>query len=633
MSTDALNTAGEQHFLYPDWQTLIGQAGGEPPGPGDNFENVRATRVVQSASGSRLDFAELEYALTTYLIDRVQPADFSRMIEVTLPDGIDTRLHRGDYVSETERVEQDAESLTAQSQLRPYHFGEPVKGMLVFDPASESGKVIPYPVTFNPSVDDQIRFNRSDKTPAGGEPFYWLHGEAAWTPLSREYHEVTEAQEWTLAEAVEAVCDMLNGDETFIANPTDFSILDDAPKIRDVTIPLGKYLPQVLDMLLIPLGFNWYLDYRSGNDDPQITFFEIGVGDEKELWYQAPGESVNLAFSNVNEYEVSRGIGDSFNQVRVLGGFKQYEVTLPLYPGWPETDDEITPGELNKTSEGGQYEGHENVWRLFVANEDGTLDPTAPRLGVTPVVPDLSAVSDPWVPRRRNIEEPLTYMGQEGDPDTEERRPFFLEYADEVDEDGDPSWKPVPEDWSVRLLPDQIGVYLDGDSPPQDLFDAAEDLRMQITGTIMVDERLVGEALRQSHAVNGRDYELLLDMPDKFVFRERLTTGDYASRFHTSSNPNGADERDDSTAITEYAEQIRDKNENAEIDCEFKLPGLHIEYQIGDLLTRINGREISLDAASEDAPAQRYVQIVERRFEYGNDGPMTVLVVDRGVQQ
>jgi hypothetical protein len=68
------------------------------------------------------------------------------------------------------------------------------------------------------------------------------------------------------------------------------------------------------------------------------------------------------------------------------------------------------------------------------------------------------------------------------------------------------------------------------------------------------------------------------------------------------------------------------------MDCEFRLPGWHKEYKIGDLLTKVAGREISLDSAPSSAPLRRYVQIVERRFEMSaTGGPSTVLIVDRGV--
>jgi hypothetical protein len=51
------------------------------------------------------------------------------------------------------------------------------------------------------------------------------------------------------------------------------------------------------------------------------------------------------------------------------------------------------------------------------------------------------------------------------------------------------------------------------------------------------------------------------------------------------------------------------------------------------LLTEVDGRELSLNAAPSGSTVNRYVQIVERRFEMSQSGPETVLIVDRGVSQ
>jgi hypothetical protein len=120
---------------------------------------------------------------------------------------------------------------------------------------------------------------------------------------------------------------------------------------------------------------------------------------------------------------------------------------------------------------------------------------------------------------------------------------------------------------------------------------------------------------------------MVICKPEKFQKRWRKTSGTYAS---VLTGP--CDERDDWEAIEEFAEQLRDRNHYAEIDCEFRLPGWHLDYKIGDLITKIAGREINLNAAPADAPENRYVQIVERRFEMTpQGGPSTVLIVDRGI--
>lgn len=630
MTTDAVNTQGALVYQYPELTVLLGPAGGDRPSTTSTFDNVYTSRVVQSASGSRLDYAELTYAVSDFLINREQPESFARMVDVRLPDASETLLHRGDYVRETVSLQSSgAESLTAQSQMRPYHFGLPLRRYDVWDPIGSSVDHIEDDIVFNPMVDDRTLFNMSSKAALVRNGRLWTHPEIGLNATSETYQEQTR-EEWTLRRAVEAICELLNEDEEFVRNPTftELSVISStAPDLRGVQIPMGTYLPQALDTLLIPHGYNWFVNYADAgtNSRPKIKVFKIGDGTGKELLLQAPDSALNLEVSNTNQLEISNGIGDSFNQVRVFGAFEEAEVTLPLYPAWPEDDDNLSADDLEK--DGAYYTaGKEIVHRLWIANEAGDLDQDIQRLAQNPDIPDLSTVFRTWVPHRRTISEPLTYQGGT-DNDRKDRRPIFVEYS----VDSGTTWEPAKENWSIKLCPDQIGILFDGDKPPSDIVEAGDGARIRITGTILGDSRVTGFASRESFAVNGRVSEVVINRPDKFQKRHRQESGNYKSVF-SDSDYNEADERDDSDAITTYAERLRDQNHYAEIDCEFRLPGWHIEYEIGDLITKIAGREISLDAAPSTAPVARYVQIVERRFENGPGGPSTVLIVDRGVQ-
>lgn len=623
-NTEAINTAGSLVYVYDRWITAIGDTAGNPPDYTDTFTDCTAVRVVQSASGSRLDFAELQYALDEPLQNRTQPASFTRMVGVYFDDASYTRVHLGDYVSETEAVRQQGDTLAAQSQLRDYHFGDPITGYYVTSPLAGQ-LLIEHEVVFNPLVDGVVVYNRSQTQRDGLTSYRWIHAEAARSDTAELYHG-DEPQAWSLKEAVQALCDLLNSDETFVANPStsNLTTLDTAPEIRDVKLAFGMRLHQCLDKLLIPLGYNWYVNYDTGAGKPEITLFEIGVGDEKELFLQSVGEYLSLDLSNVNQYQATRSIGDSFNQVRVYGDYERLEMTVPLVPAWPTADDSMTAADLDKTDTASDYVGHELTWRQWVMNEAGDIDESRVFGDLSFAVPNLTDAFTLYLPHRRNIEEPLTYAGG---ADSRERRPLYVEYST----DSGDTWQPAPETWPIKLLPDQVGILFDGDQPPSELVDASTAARVRITGTIAGDSRLQAVASKQSYAVNGREYEVVIDAADKFQKRSRLTAGDYASVLADTSNE--ADEVDDTDALTEYAEAVRDKNHHAEVDAEFRLPGLHLYYQIGDLITRISGRELSMDAASSTSPTPRYPQIVERRFEFGEDGPFTVLIVDRGIDQ
>jgi len=624
--TDAINTDGSLSYGYEDLIVNLG-VGGDAPGDPEPFEGVVCTRVVQSAGGSRMDYADIVYNLDEPLVDRDQPAGFIRRVHVRMPDSDRTLLSDGDYVSESASVENGGESLTATVQQRNYYFGIPLKYYDVSSPLESDPETVSFiedDIVFNPKIDDKTVFNRSDvqRPGAGFAGYLWTHPELADEPIGEAYQE-QERVEWTLREAVRAVCELLNPTEEFIKRPAlgDIEKLDDAPPLRAVEIPLGTYLPQALDLLLIPLGYNWFIDYTETT--PWIEFFKIGEGEEKTLFMQRPGEVLDLEWSNVNQFKTDNSIGDSFNDVLLLGAFEEAELTFPLFPGWDDSYDAEDYVNLSKDATG--YVGKEAVWRLWIANEAGDIDPATGRLGQTPTVPDLRDVFTAYIPHRRTLQEPLTYL--QGTTLTSgnerQRRPIFVEYST----DGGSTWSPLDDQWSVKLCPNQIGIIFDSKDVPQELYDAADDARVRITGTIFGDGRIQAHATRQTWAVNGRTVQQVIKRPDKFQKRFRQETGDYAS---VLTGP--ADEKDDETEIESLAEKLRDQNHYAEVECEFRLPGWHLEYKIGDLITKIEGREINLDGAPASAPVSRFVQIVERRFEMTQGGPSTVLIVDRGVR-
>jgi hypothetical protein len=642
-TTDVLNTAGSLAYQYPEMKVYIGSGDAAPPDSSPTvFSNVYCSRVVQSASGSRLDYAELTWALTNHLINRTQPANFARMIDVRLPvSPTELKLHRGDYVRESMRLDPTEESLTAQSQMRPYHFGEPATAYNVWHEPLDDVEQIQDDIVFNPTVDGQTRFNRSSESvesPMGpidlNTIYLWAHPELADATYSQAYNDQTRS-EWNMQEAVKSLCYLLNPYQDFIYNPSnsELAAIFTSPTIpiRDIRIPLGTHLPQALDALLIPHGFNWYLNYTTATK-PTIKLFKIGSGTQKTLKLQMPGGVLNLTLSNVNKLSIDSNIADSFNQVTVLGDYKRYEVTLPLHAAWSSAVDAYEPYRL--AQDGPDYEENQSAWRLWIANEAGDLDTTVSRFGQLPEVPDFWNTAFAWfTPHRRVMEDPITMIPSDpastsGPTDNRlQRIPILLEYSI----DGGINWKPAEDGWSYKVCPDQIGVYFDGHDIPVELHEAGNNHRLRLTGTIASDERLKHTAFKSAtNAVNGRVFEKVFIAGDKFQWAERKS-GTFGSRFAATDYP--ADERDDSDAIQSYAEKLRDQNQFADLSCEFRLPGWHDEYKIGDLLTEVDGRELSLNAAPSGSTVQRYVQIVERRFEMGSGGPETVLIVDRGVAQ
>lgn len=91
-------------------------------------------------------------------------------------------------------------------------------------------------------------------------------------------------------------------------------------------------------------------------------------------------------------------------------------------------------------------------------------------------------------------------------------------------------------------------------------------------------------------------------------------------------------EHDDREAMNEYAIALVKQAQNAEYDFDGGMPGWHTNLKIGDLIVKINGRNISLNqSVDEEEPA--YCQIVGIEYVLDDQqGPMTFLICDRGTK-
>jgi len=624
MLTDAVNTTGNRAFVYEAFATRISSDGTPPTTEGTVSQSMIPVEVSQSAGGQELDYAQIVSKGTDPLINRTQPANFSRMVDVLLPDENMTRVHLGDYVNESEIVQPGGEQLTAQSHLRPYHFGTPLQGELwQFGVFGGDIQTVKKDITFNPNINGEVLPNMSSEERDDGLSQLWVHPQT--TEVSgEEYGENVARSKWDLNEAIKALCWACNEDEEFILNPTSWDTITDPPALENVILPRGQYLPFYLDRLLHPLGYNWYVDYgdRKGwkKDQPEIKIFQKGAGTEKEIYYQAPDRPLKLDKTNCDQYGISRNIADNYNAVRVLGAKDQMEGTFVLYKSWSEDDDSLTADDLKRKG-GASYPTKPTVRRLFTAGEGGGL--VGLRSDVLVAVPEFDGTGGFSLAAqyRRKVMPPLTYQGKAG---KKTRRDVILETVAEGTGDR--------EEYagSFGILPDQIGVLITDDELPSEIMNADYLL---LTCTIEGDSRIEGVAEREAHAVNGRDVWLELDLSDKFGRRWVVATGnEHASKL--DGDAAGADTVDDSTAIQEYAEALLAQGGYAELDCEFTLPGIHLHYEIGDLITNIAGREVSLDAASATAPAAVYPQVTKRTFRYHPDtGPETILTLDRGVPQ
>lgn len=643
--------------------------GGEPPTAGEESPPYVFRGCQRSAGGRVLDTASFEVAGETVLQSVGVPINFRRAVEIRVPSenseaaeaGVsDTLLFSGEMgICAVDTSDQ--ERLTAQARVEQWHFGRPVVGWLCksLDGTDVVLRTIEEDVVFNPVIDGQPLANRSDwyetiddgagTTYAPGEEpkwYTWVDPESVRTSEAQGVLEQT-ASDWTLAEAVLALCYLVNQDETYILNP-DFAELNatmaDAPALREWRIRRGIHLPAALDDILEPHGFSWFVRHAIQTVEPtdpeedrtekatrRIVVFRRGAGPAKTVTLQADGEDRDTLNSNVAKHSTQFNIADVANEVRVDGSFLEVEGTFELRRGWAEADDELSLEELAKRGGDSLYESKPDVWRKWVLCEAGDYVDT--RTSITEAF-DLNAIEihdgihplgELNVTRRRRFWPPLTLDNDGG------RREYLVEYFVPSAAYGEPGeWRDVlttPNSTFV-VLERECGILFTGHTPPDELhargYNDLSGARVRITACLRADQRLSHTATRSALSPNGNDVPLVVLAEDRFHKRVRLVDGDHRSRYaDLLGAQSDADETDDTTKIQAYAEKLRDQEQAARVSPVVRLEGFHSEYEIGDLITKIAGREIDFNENSPEGATTRFPQITS--IEYTADATILTL--------
>ncbi len=680
---------GSQFVIQPSrYLVRLGDEQGNAPHAEQEVDHLDLLSISRSAGGSRIDALKLRYNLAQEelnLQDTGAPKGYHRQVEVCR---INEDEEPGDiigwgFLSSVDFAINRTQSLDWTIRVDPFVFGQPLRKVPFYDPDAEEVVELDRPLVFNPEIDDKIEDNRSDERDADADNAYlFLDPESRRTPQARELQSQNAAR-WTVPTAIHRACWLLNPDETHITNPTLEELTDifaavDATEFVNLTIETGSYLPAALDAILKPIGFGWYLKHaraepsapeeEGGEEEEEetpppdpdretrIQFYERGQGDEVDLFIQRINSgAIHKEKTDIENLSFSIDIASLANEVTVLGGYKRFEVTVPLIPGWPSSDDSIASADLEFNEQTMRDKPH--VARKFVLNEAG--DYNAPfRTGVTEFydlrellngVPPSEAESeepeegeepeDPPTPdkvliRRRKFEKCLTQTN--GGKEEDESLGYWLEFWDrdatdaEVPfEQDDPGWTRIKSGFSV--LEKECGVLFhkpnqklfglsleDLESPPAGIDHPGLHLRM--TACIDSDTRLSATADRREDSPNGETINLTLGLADKFHFRQVHED----SRFADSDRPK--DELDDTEKITDYAERVREIEDAAEVSCSITVPGVdQPELEIGKLIRKIDGRNIDLQSRAGGTP--RKLQIVGLNQQW-QPAPKTELLLE-----
>lgn len=603
-------------------------------------QEYRVVSVEQSMGGQRLDHAVLEVILGGFdgklkklLVDSdIRGGLLNRTCEISVPikaKGTTTQqpIHFGYLEDAGAEFGSRPDSLVLVSKLQPYHFGRPLVGAHVAYHGDSASTVvrtrIDDPTVFNGYADrDRQPFTADEKailpnrTQAGdysaqnddGTRFGSTRShrivplELMETPKAKDWQEkgkVRSVKGWTLRTAAKYLCAACN-DERHVKNPTEtgYSILEDSDELPRTEMENGEYLPALLDSLLAPWGYSWFVQYEKPGVR-RIAFLKIGSGPTADLKMQRPGSSasIDFALSNVEDFRANISISPAVNVVRVLGDNVYVEGTFPLY--------QVSPRRwvLN--------EAHDYV------GSDSTLANYIPRwnpkkLFDANMLQDTEAINA-QVMRRRRFLPCISLVGPDAKNHFDSHPKGRIPPGVEIEfYDKDKKWKSIVDyfdsaaDRSVRILEDECGIEFDapGDDDEQgepeilQYLNSIGTAKLRITATLMSDWRvqITYRLNKGKGSIHGaRDVIHVWDARSRYPCRLRQFSGDHASIFksHTYSTETMS-VAGIQTQMKNDARRILATRDAAVCDGSFVLNRIESQVNVGQSANIIGGRNLSL---------------------------------------
>lgn len=572
---------------------------------------LRALAVHRSTGGGRRDHAEIEVDLSNkgtaqdWITNFAMNGAAGAAVQViAYPDGAPQLIHSGVAVLPRLEIGEGKERLSFVSRVERWMFGAVMDGVLVWDPLTGQLITVLSDCVFNPEIDDAVLPNQSSEMRQLGLAPVMLDPESVRTPAAMEV-QGDEPSFWTLQSAVAYLCWALNPVQAYVLNPANLALLPDDVPLQNCRLERGKFLCDYLDELLPKYGLTWRLDLSTGA--AQIAFAVRGLGAANSVYLGPPGSS--YAGDNAAQSSIDYDVGNTINKVVVYGDWLYVESTFALSRGWPAAADTIPENELSRDSDAYQNAALANrqCWRNWVLNEAGDYIGTRPEL-IAPY--DLSALFGvPTVPRRRRFL-PMITLDDDGAPygDT---YGAHVEYSINAGE----TWRPITtlEDRTCVLLERECGVRFDGFFPPAELVRAGTNAMVRVTATVRSDLRLGTIAGPDASSPLGAVSPILIDGSKSFHWRVVAPTSRYYA--NVESGDLEADVADDAAALAEYADWLQQTFDLADVSGHCVIEGLDTQgaggvYDLGQLVTSINGRNISLNAQSIASGEIRFPQIV-----------------------
>ena len=583
---------------------------------------ARALSVHQSSGAKTLDTATVEIDLRSLNARAVNLAignNTNKTIWITIHNGIqETPIHWGQVaISEVSLGREERVIYT--SRIEPWHFGDPWPGTRErFGPNSVTDTY--YDGVLNPTLDGVSRQNCAIPNGSVNYPAIFVDPDAVLTTNSMASKAGVQ-EWWSLFSAVSGFIWNCNAAQTYVRNPVPIELQAILPTssnhLRHVRIPVGAHLPEILDRILNPLGYGWRVEYGyyNGAVVPIIQVFVRGAGVVVNVGQQYPGSTLDTALTNVIDARLQWNIGGTVNSLQCLGDFKTVEATWELVPAWSNAYDTRAADDVALESDSPSWlttPALSRVWRDWVLNEAGDYSATRP---TAKAYRDLSPEFGDFVVVTRYRFQPTLTQDNDLAP-IGQTNGTTVEWSI----DGGTTWNGTDdlEHNTVHVLNKECGIRFDGQFPPLPMVNAGiANCKVRVTASIQANVRLQAFASALS-SPQSQDVRAIIDVGERFhwrvidassIYRTAVTNGTLKSL-----------EGDDLSEMQEYCNKLLEAWNMAEVSGKVTIEGIDFleglpGYQVGQVISGIVGRGISLNARDPAQAEPRYPQIIGVEYQ------------------
>lgn len=468
-------------------------------------------------------------------------------------------------------------------------------------------------------------------------------------------------RKWTLPMAARYLIYRHNADENYVRNPIgpdlddllvartpkdgvpfdfdDPGSFDSKPIVVSDRPISGRDWPNLLRTMLaaynFEMGYVLSLD-ADGNPLTTLKLWHRQAAPIKDVWLQPRGSSLDERLSNVGHAQLRRDLADVVTDWTVEGALKRFEASFILAPGFPmSSSDGANSASLQSydKSHADWPTTNHDAYRLYLFDETGEghyAVGTATKLTTATSLDDVLG-EDQYVRRRRKPIGDLLTRDAGGQP-LKARLSYSTDYAGPKPGiwDGTGTWRPIERGY--ELLKDRIGIYIEIDNPnswavgddpatgaPSLLYGvesqcvvvSGRTFHLRLTVCIDGDDVVKGVASASGYSPLLDPVHRVLDARDRY----RLDTVAAKSEFNDTDDP--VVKRDDAEAADAEAAMNRAATEAGVLDGSVVIPYLTDYCQPGDVIRKINGRELGLrtDGGSDSTPVYPLVESVRQDFD------------------